>query len=174
MRFVGLEVVCILAHLFGQRVLYRDFKPSNLLLDGDGTLQLCDLGAAARVPGHGRSTLVGSPAYLAPEAVAITHLALQQCGAGYSTPADVWSAGIVLVELLSGSLAFPASPLDAAAQPSAILFRPPALEPAFGSTSDQAAKKSKESSTYSLRIRTTWVSAASAYHSKALPASPLR
>ena len=124
------QLLLALAHLHERHIAHHDVKPSNLLLDGDGTLQLCDLGAAARVPGHGRSTLVGSPAYLAPEAVAITHLALQQCGAGYSTPADVWSAGIVLVELLSGRMAFPASPLDAAAQPSAILFRPPTLEPA--------------------------------------------
>jgi serine/threonine protein kinase len=117
------------------RVRTGDVKPSNLLLSPEphsAALVLCDLGAAARVDSGGRTTLVGSPAYTAPEVVVISHLGLElSCGeVGYSHACDTWSAGVVLVELLSGQLPFPAELRDATAQPAAIVFRPPRLEPA--------------------------------------------
>lgn len=122
------QLLRALEHLHGDDVVHSDVKPGNCLLDGEGSLLLCDLGAAARIGGGGRSTLVGSPAYLAPEVVAIGHLGLQVSGgATYAYAADLWSAGVVLVEALSGALPFPAEPRDAAAQPAAICFRPPRL-----------------------------------------------
>ena len=129
------QLLRALAHLHDEcSIVHADVKPSNLLLSFDGTLQLCDLGAAARIDSGrgGRSTIVGSPAYTAPEVVAIGHLGLEIGGASYSFPADLWSVGVVLVELLTAgaSLPFAAEPRDAAAQPSAICFRPPRLEPA--------------------------------------------
>lgn len=68
------SLICALRHLHDDdvAVVHADVKSSNLLLTSDGCLRLCDLGAAARVHiGCGRSTLVGSPAYLAPEVVAV-------------------------------------------------------------------------------------------------------
>mgnify|MGYP001219588502 CR=1 FL=1 len=93
-----------------------------------------DLGAAARVHNGGRSTLVGSPAYTAPEVVAIAHLGLDiSSGATYNFSVDVWSAGIVLVEMLTAgnTLPFPSAPRDPSAQPAAICFKPPNLEPSL-------------------------------------------
>ena len=79
------DLLGAVAHLHAHEIVHSDLKPANLLLDRRCRLQLCDLGAAARIAdGGGRSTLVGSPAYLAPEVVAITHLGLQTCNAGYS------------------------------------------------------------------------------------------
>ena len=126
------QLLRALEHLHADDICHSDVKPSNLLLDADGALQLCDLGAAARIGAGGRSTLVGSPAYLAPEVVAIGHLGLQVSGASYAHAADVWSAGVVLVEVLSGALPFAAEPRDAAAQPAAICFRPPRLPADMG------------------------------------------
>ena len=119
-------------------VVHSDVKPSNLLLDAaTGDLRLCDLGAAARVHNGGRSTLVGSPAYTAPEVVAIAHLGLDiSSGATYNFSVDVWSAGIVLVEMLTAgnTLPFPSEPRDPSAQPAAICFKPPNLEPSSAFT----------------------------------------
>jgi len=124
------QLLRALAHLHEQDIVHSDLKPSNLLLSHDGHLKLCDLGAAARVAVRGRTTLVGSPAYLAPEVVAIDHLGLEPGGATYGTPSDIWSVGVLLVEMLSGGrLPFPAVPRDPAAQPAAVCFRPPILEP---------------------------------------------
>ena len=125
------DLLSAVTHLHEQSIMHSDIKPTNLLLHFDGRLQLCDLGAAARVESRGgRTTLVGSPAYHAPEVVAIGHLGLEPGGATYSYPADIWSAGVVLVEMLSGSLPFQATPRDAVAQPERICFRPPTLSPA--------------------------------------------
>ena len=75
-RLMG-ELFGAVAHLHAHEIVHADLKPSNFLLDHMGRLKLCDLGAAARLAhGSGRSTLVGSPAYLAPEIVAITQLGL--------------------------------------------------------------------------------------------------
>ena len=130
------QLLCALAHLHDVCcVVHSDVKPSNVLLALSGEVRLCDLGAAARLDGccaGGRSTLVGSPAYSAPEVVAIAHLGLEIYGARYSFPADVFSVGVLLVELLTGGATMPFSsdPSEPNAQPSAICFRPPHLEPA--------------------------------------------
>lgn len=133
-RLLG-ELLHALHHLHESAgIVHADIKPANLLLDEHAALRLCDLGAACRLQqgAGGRTTLVGSPAYLAPEVVAISHLGLDVSGgASYAHSADVWSSGVCLVEMLTGGgLPFAAEPRDPAAQPSAICFRPPALVPA--------------------------------------------
>jgi len=110
-------------------VVHADIKPANVLLDEDGLVRLCDLGSAAQLCEGGRSTLVGSPAYTAPEVVAITQLGLHLTGATYSFAVDVWSLGVLLYEVLCGSLPFAAQPREPNAQMAAILFQPPPLEP---------------------------------------------
>ena len=123
-RLMG-ELFEALRHLHDDHhIVHSDLKPSNLLLCDAGSLMLCDLGAAARID-SGRSTVVGAPAYLAPEVVAISHLGL--LGAQYSFPSDLWSCGIILVELLTGALPFPACARDPTVQPAAICFARPDL-----------------------------------------------
>jgi serine/threonine-protein kinase len=87
------------AHEHG--VLHRDVKPENLLLSDTRHLKLTDFGIAAVVGGN--ETLVtsegvlGTPAYMAPEQAEGTEL----------TPAvDVYAAGVMLYEMLSGQLPF--------------------------------------------------------------------
>jgi serine/threonine protein kinase len=126
------QLLCALRRLHELEIVHSDIKPSNLLLTFSGRLQVCDLGAASRLAaGGGRTTMVGTPAYTAPEVVAIAHLGLDISGATYGFAADLWSAGVVLVEMLTcGALPFPAEPRDAADQQARICFRPPRLEPA--------------------------------------------
>jgi serine/threonine protein kinase len=129
LRSVLLALRCL--HAEPLETVHSDVKPANLLLDGRGVWMLADLGAASRCHANGllgRCTLVGSPAYRAPEVVAIDHLGLGLSGARYSFPADLWSCGVLLFEVLSaGGLPFPAE-RDAAAQPAAIVFGTPPLD----------------------------------------------
>ncbi|WOL13510.1 CBL-interacting protein kinase 6-like [Canna indica] len=85
-----------------QGVYHRDLKLENLLLDGNGDLKVADFGLSALVD-DARSdgllhTMCGTPAYVAPEVFGKR---------GYDgAKADVWSCGVILFVLLSGSLPF--------------------------------------------------------------------
>ncbi|CAN5896070.1 hypothetical protein BH11PSE8_BH11PSE8_12260 [soil metagenome] len=80
------------AHSAG--VVHRDLKPSNILVDFSGRARVMDFGIAARLQDSGsQAQVVGTPGYMSPEA---TH------GAAPAAVMDVFSAGVVLTELLSG------------------------------------------------------------------------
>lgn len=80
------------AHAGG--VVHRDLKPSNIVVDARGRARVMDFGIAARLHDPGNlDQIVGTPGYMSPEATR----------GGLPTAAmDVFSAGLVLVELLSG------------------------------------------------------------------------
>jgi len=87
-----------LAHAHAQGIVHRDLKPSNILLDDNGTPRVMDFGIAARV-GEGDPELSqysGTPAYMAPEYVDRREV---------SPRGDVFAAGLVLYELLTGQRA---------------------------------------------------------------------
>ena len=102
-------------HFAHQRaILHRDVKPDNLLFNSRGVLKLTDFGLArvlsdALGARSGAGTVVGAPAYIAPERVT---------GEALAPSSDVYSAAVVLYELLAGRLPFPA-----AADPLAQLYQ---------------------------------------------------
>ena len=80
------------AHAAG--VVHRDLKPSNILIDSAGRARVMDFGIAARLHDPGNlDQVVGTPGYMSPEATR---------GGLPTATMDVFSAGVVLVELLSG------------------------------------------------------------------------
>ncbi|WVZ75040.1 hypothetical protein U9M48_023135, partial [Paspalum notatum var. saurae] len=105
------QLADVLAGCYRRGVAHRDVKPDNLFFSsssaggadgGEGDLRLGDFGSAGWF-GDGRpmTGLVGTPYYVAPEVVA---------GQEYTEKVDVWSAGVVLYLLLSGTVPFYAPP----------------------------------------------------------------
>ncbi|KAF2282714.1 hypothetical protein GH714_043690 [Hevea brasiliensis] len=95
---IALDIACALAYLHDQcvpRVLHRDVKPSNILLDDDFNAYLSDFGLA-RLLGtsetHATTGVAGTFGYVAPEYAMTCRV---------SDKADVYSYGVVLLELLS-------------------------------------------------------------------------
>ncbi len=90
-------------HLLDPPLIHRDIKPENIMLDRDGRMMLLDFNAAKLYrSGDGRDTvLMGTPDYAAPE----------QYGFGSSGPeTDIYAMGVVLSEMLTGSLPREARP----------------------------------------------------------------
>jgi serine/threonine protein kinase/tetratricopeptide (TPR) repeat protein len=81
-----------LAHAHSRGVLHRDLKPSNVFVCEDGRVKLLDFGLA-HLLGTPGSSGAGTPAYMAPE---------QAAGAVVDERVDVWAAGMVLGEMLTG------------------------------------------------------------------------
>ena len=85
------------AHALG--IIHRDLKPSNILLDRSGVARVMDFGIAVRSADSGQDDagLVGTPAYMAPEYVSKRVV---------SERMDVFAAGLVLLEMLTGERVF--------------------------------------------------------------------
>ncbi|XP_059647367.1 probable serine/threonine-protein kinase PIX13 [Cornus florida] len=89
----GLEFL----HAAEKQIIYRDFKTSNILLDGSYNAKISDFGLAKLGPTASRShvttRIIGTYGYAAPEYVATGHLYVKS---------DVYGFGVVLVEMLTG------------------------------------------------------------------------
>jgi tetratricopeptide (TPR) repeat protein len=84
-----------LAAAHQQGVLHRDLKPANVMIDDSGAVRITDFGIAlSRDEMRGRSSLTGTPAYMAPE---------QRTASGeLSERTDIYAVGVLLYELLVG------------------------------------------------------------------------
>ena len=126
---LALQLARGLAAAHARGVVHRDLKPENLFLTKDGRLKILDFGLAKLTGAdegsveHGGLTVTGAifgtPGYLSPE---------QARGERAGPPSDVFSAGCVLYELLSGKRAFPGASLIEAGH-AALVARPATLPP---------------------------------------------
>jgi serine/threonine protein kinase len=91
-KFYVAGTVCGFDHLHQRRIIYRDLKPENLLLNDSGRLKITDMGLAKFVIGRTYTTC-GTPDYFAPELIA---------SSGHTNAVDWWTLGILIFELMSG------------------------------------------------------------------------
>lgn len=91
-RFYVAGTTLAFAHLHSKKIVFRDLKPENLLLNENGHIKLTDMGLAKVVFGKTYTTC-GTPDYFAPELIA---------SKGHNHAVDWWTLGILTFELLSG------------------------------------------------------------------------
>jgi serine/threonine-protein kinase len=107
--YAGVKIADIVGHCHAKGVVHRDLKPDNLFVLPTGTLsvKLFDFGIARITGGQAaesnakltqQGSIVGTPEYMAPEALAMDENQDQRV--------DVYSLGVILFELLSGSVPF--------------------------------------------------------------------
>jgi serine/threonine protein kinase len=98
-----------ITYAHGQGIIHRDLKPSNILLDEDGTPRVMDFGIAARVDASSdpADRITGTPAYMAPEYILRREV---------SPRSDVFAAGLILFEMLTGQRAVIADTVGAIMQ----------------------------------------------------------
>ena len=97
-----------LAHAHERGIVHRDLKPSNVFITRQGTVKLLDFGLAHLLAGGGSPLphlpTAGTPSYMAPE---------QWRGEKQDARTDVWSAGVMLFEMLTGRQPYTNASLEA-------------------------------------------------------------
>uniref|UniRef100_A0AAQ5ZD89 protein kinase C n=1 Tax=Amphiprion ocellaris TaxID=80972 RepID=A0AAQ5ZD89_AMPOC len=98
--FYAACVVLGLQFLHDHKIVYRDLKLDNLLLDTDGYVKIADFGLCKEGMGYGdrTSTFCGTPEFLAPEVLTDT---------SYTRAVDWWGMGVLIYEMLVGESPFP-------------------------------------------------------------------
>ncbi|XP_034988178.2 dual specificity mitogen-activated protein kinase kinase 5 isoform X2 [Podarcis raffonei] len=95
---IAVAVVKGLTYLWSLKILHRDVKPSNMLVNTRGQVKLCDFGVSTQLVNSIAKTYVGTNAYMAPERIS---------GEQYGIHSDVWSLGISFMELALGRFPYP-------------------------------------------------------------------
>ena len=96
-KFYAAQIMLAFEYMHLNKIVYRDLKPENVVLDKDGYCKLIDMGMAKKLSGNKTWTFCGTPDYLAPEIIQ---------GQGHNKAVDYWALGIITFEMVDGNPPF--------------------------------------------------------------------
>ena len=98
-KFIFKQIILSLQYIHSQNIVHRDIKLDNILIDLNNNIKICDFGVSKKISNNDKMfEQCGTPAYIAPEI-------LKDKGyEGFSV--DIWSCGVVLYAMLSGTVPF--------------------------------------------------------------------
>ena len=138
---IAIRILSALQHMHRNGIIHRDIKPQNILIHADGHVKVSDFGIA-RLAGSGTISktdmVMGSVHYFSPE---------QAQGQEVTEASDIYSAGVVLYEMLTGSVPFDGdTPVAIAMQhikipPRAVNILNPEVSPAINAVVQKALAK---------------------------------
>ena len=98
-KFIFKQIILGIKHIHDNGIIHRDIKLDNILLDLDNNIKICDFGVSRKINiGEILFEQCGTPAYIAPE------ILINKGYEGFGV--DIWSAGVVLYAMLSGTVPF--------------------------------------------------------------------
>ncbi|GAM19375.1 hypothetical protein SAMD00019534_025500, partial [Acytostelium subglobosum LB1] len=89
--YIGKEILKGIAYMHQNKLVHRDIKSANVMITVGGEIKLVDFGLCSSVENEVSNHLVGSPFWMPPEMVK---------GEPHSYPADIWSFGVCMLELM--------------------------------------------------------------------------
>ena len=95
-NFYIASMMIAIQYLHERKIIYRDIKPENIIIEKNGYLKLIDFGTAKEIEDRTK-TIIGTPHYMAPEII---------MGGGYSFQVDFWSISICMYEFMCGEVPF--------------------------------------------------------------------